>query len=282
MIKRILIPLDPSPYSETAITIGCQIAKQFDAELTGLVVLDIPGIEKSIGPVPVGGQYYAEHLEEHKKKEASQRIHELLAKFKERCEQEGVRHREAERQGSPSEHILQESIFYDLVMVGLSTYYGFETSTKAGHSLEKLLDHSVTPIYGVPQSFSPPNIPHEKLQILIAFDGSLPAARALQRFAQLASPDIMEVTLLMSHHDEQTALYYLEQAEAYLHSHTVININKVSTSENIITAMKEKYLDKASIVVVGAHSKKGILHFKIGGLTKFLIKEGRKPLLIGQ
>ncbi len=66
MIRRILIPLDPSPYSESALQLACIIAKEYDAEVTGLVILDIPGIEDSIGPVPIGGIHLAEKLEKEK------------------------------------------------------------------------------------------------------------------------------------------------------------------------------------------------------------------------
>ena len=46
VIKRILIPLDPSPYSKSALNLACIIAKVYNDELTGLVILDIPGIEE--------------------------------------------------------------------------------------------------------------------------------------------------------------------------------------------------------------------------------------------
>ena len=79
MIKSILIPLDPSPYTDSAIEVGCRMAKYHDAQLTGLVILDIPGIEKQIGPVPIGGSYYADKLEEKHTKHAQERIEELSA-----------------------------------------------------------------------------------------------------------------------------------------------------------------------------------------------------------
>jgi nucleotide-binding universal stress UspA family protein len=55
MIKRILIPLDSSNYTDTAIEIGCDLAKRHGAELTGMVIMDIPGIKETISPVPLGG-----------------------------------------------------------------------------------------------------------------------------------------------------------------------------------------------------------------------------------
>jgi len=55
MIKRILLPLDASPFTAAATEAACLLAKNQDAQITGLVVIDIPGIKKSIGPVPLGG-----------------------------------------------------------------------------------------------------------------------------------------------------------------------------------------------------------------------------------
>ncbi|MFQ5753391.1 MAG: universal stress protein, partial [bacterium] len=236
MIKRILIPLDPSPYAESAMEFGCFIAKHHAAELTGLVVLDMPGIKKSVSPAPLGGIYYAEKLEKLKAKEAKERIQLLLSTFREKCQKEGVRYKEAEQQGSPSERIIRESIYYDAVVVGMETYFHFETTDKPGDSLDKLLNHAITPIYGVPKTFALPNIPDEKINVLLAFDGSLPSARALQRFAQLALPDLMNVMIVTAGEDKVAAEYYLEQAEAYLSTHSIFNIKKEWTSEDIIHA----------------------------------------------
>lgn len=107
MVKRILVPLDPSPFTQTAIDLASVIAKKSDAELTGLVILDIPGIEDSIGPIPAGGLYYAEKIELAKKVEASQRVEELLNDFKNKCEKNKVRYREAHLQGCPSSEIIK-------------------------------------------------------------------------------------------------------------------------------------------------------------------------------
>jgi nucleotide-binding universal stress UspA family protein len=282
MIKRILIPLDPSPFTESALKIGTTMAKMNQAELTGLVVLDIPGIEKSIGPVPLGGLHYAEKIEKAKLKEAEERIQQLQEKFKNICEKEGVSYRLAEQQGSPSERIIQESIFYDAILIGMRTFFHFETQDSPGDSLEKILDETITPVYAVPEKLDLPNVPLEKIRVLIAFDGSLPSARALQRFAQLAPVDIFEVQLLISEEDEEKAKYYLNEAEAYLKLHNVNDIEKEWIKGNIKDAIDQKYLDWAHVIVVGAHSKSGLFKFMVGSLTQHLIKMAKKPILIGQ
>ncbi|MBN2410157.1 universal stress protein [candidate division KSB1 bacterium] len=282
MIKRILIPLDPSPYTETALEIGCIIARQHNAEITGLVILDIPGIKKTVGPVPLGAIEYADKLEHLKEKEAHDHIHILLSKFREKCSKEGVLFREAELQGSPSERIIRESIYYDLVVMGLRTFFHYPPSDKPGDTLDEVMDQSITPILGVPQSFTFPDISKEKIKVLVAFDGSLPSASALQSFVTFAIPDVMEVALLTSDDNNDAAEYHLTQAEAYLKSHSIFNIKKEKTTENIKKIVNEKYLNWATLIVVGTHSKSGIFDFMVGSLTKELIKTDKKPLLISQ
>jgi nucleotide-binding universal stress UspA family protein len=274
--------LDPSPFSESALNLACVIAKVYDAEVTGMVILDIPGIEESIGPVPIGGIHLAEKLEKEKKEEARQRIEALIEKFKIKCRKEGVRHREAERQGSPSAQILNESIYYDLLIVGLRSYFHFETSEKYGRSLDTLLKESVTPIYGVPEDLHLLVKPDRKIRVLMAFDGSPLAARAMQHFSNLITPDIYEVTLLNSSDDKEEGEMILSRAEEYLNSHNITNIKKVWTAENVIDVIKTQYYDSMDGFVVGAHSHEGIFDFLAGSLTKFLVKSAKKPVFIGQ
>ncbi len=279
MIRRILVPLDPSAYAASAMEHACAIAKAHEAQVSGLAVLDTPGIEHSVGAVPVGGLHYARELEGAREEEAHERIQTLLGAFTEKCEKEGVAHTVAERQGSPSDRIIHDAIFYDLVVIGMRTYFHFETSDAPGDSLETILDHSVTPILAVPDHFDGKS----ERKVLIAFDGSPPAARALHRFAQLAGTSTLgEVTLLTSGEDAETANNYLDQAEAYLNAHGINDIRKVWTPEEIIRAVREDYLDQADTVVVGAHSKRGLLDFMVGSLTKYLIEAAKKPVLVGQ
>ncbi|MCC6544956.1 MAG: universal stress protein [Nitrospirae bacterium] len=280
MLRRILIPYDPSPYAAAALEYGCFLAKKRNAEVTGVVVLDTPGIKKSIGPTPLGGIYYAEKLEKTKEEKAREHIKALLGNFREKCQREGVAHRESELQGSPSEQIIQDSIFYDLMVMGISTHFDFETAQTPGDSVERILSNVVTPVLTVPDSISL----KEKMNVLIAFDGSLPAVRAMKGFVHLFDTAVFEtdITLLMSGIDEDIAKFYLDGATAYLNAHSFSSVKVEQISQDIIEAMEERYLQWADMVVLGVHSKKGLLDFMIGSLSRHLIRSGNKPLLFGQ
>lgn len=277
MIRRILAPLDPSDYTKSALQYALYIAKrQGNTEITGTAVLDIKGIEKSIGPVPAGATYWAEHLEKHKLEEAKIRIERLLNIFRNSCLKEHVPYRTDETQGNPAKQILFESIFYDLLIIGLRTFYHFETQLDSGDSLDKILSHTITPILAVPKKYAPIK------KVLIAFDGSPLAAKALQRFTHLARPGDFEFLILISDDDMEKANYYLNQAKAYLNAYQIRNIRTEWTAENIKEVIRDQYLDWADLIVLGAHARSYIKDIFVGSLTKYLIEKAEKPLFIGQ
>lgn len=281
MIKRILVPLDPSPYSKSAVHLACQIAKVYQAEITGLVILDIPGIEESIGPVPIGGIHLADKLEKQKTEDAKERIETLLDDFNKICQANSVVSHDAERQGSPSEKILEESNYYDMIFIGLRTYFNFETSEDSGRSLDVLLKESITPIYGVPATLPFLEKPDRKINILMAFDGSPLSARAMQRFAQLVIPDLYQITLLNVSDEQKSGMAYLEKAEAYLGAHGIKNIKKQWHKGDVKGIIIQDYYDAMDGFVVGAHSREGLFDFLVGSLAKYLVKKAEKPVFIG-
>lgn len=282
MLKRILVPLDSTPFTEAALSWACSAAKTHDAEVTGMVVLDIPGIEKSVGPVPLGGFYYAEQLEKTRARKAQEHIDMLLHRFDKTCSERGVRHRAMEHQGSPHEEIIRESLFYDALVMGLRSCFCFGEEERDWDPLDQLMDHSVTPVYGIPERPVIPDLSREKMGVVVAFDGSLPAARALQRFGQFAVPGHTKVTLLSSEDDRERGRFLLDRAAQYLAARGITEVEQEVTSQGIKDSIEERFMGpEVHLIVVGAHSKKGLLDFMVGSLSRHLIQAAKKPLLIG-
>ena len=276
MIQRILTPLDPSAYTAAVLQYSCYIAKRENAEVTGVAVLDIPGIEKSFGPETAGGIYWAEQLKKHKLEDAQKHIDMLLKKFKTVCSEQGIKHSAAEVQGSPSERIAMDSMFYDLLVMGQKTFYHFETNPGPGEILHKVLKQTITPILAVPDHF------REIKKVLIAFDGNMPTARALQRFAHLAIASDLDVQVVMSGKLEGEGRYYLKNARTYLHKYGVKKIQTHFTKEPIQEVLQGKYLKWADLVVCGVHSQNIIQKFFVGSLSQFLIEESNKAVFLAQ
>ena len=202
MINRILVCLDKSTYADSAIDYACWLAKQHDATLEGLVVLDAKGIQRSEAMVPLGQIHRAKTRIAAKEKEYHQLIEELLEKFTKSCDAAGVRHTEFEMQGTPAEAILTESNYFDCVVIGLRTFFTYSSGAgedevygtaddEPGDSLEEIMDQSLAPGFAVPLNWQP----DDEFDALIALNGSTHSMRALRQFARLYGPSTVRVTL---------------------------------------------------------------------------------------
>ncbi len=277
MIKRILVPLDPSPFCQAALDNAIILAQRHNAELTAMVILDMPGIRKAIGPVPPGAAHFAETLKDAQELDAQTRIGKLLADFKKQCDQNGIEHREGEYQGVPSELILGCAQHFDLLCLGQETHFHFETSDRPGDSLEKILDHTATPIYAFPAGWKPIT---ENRKALITYNGSLSAARALQRYAQLMDPADTHIILLAADMEWEVGTHYLNKAEELLQAHGFKDVQREWTSKSVIEAVSQKFLAEVDEVVAGTHSRRGLLDFRLGDMSRWLIRESDKPLFL--
>ncbi|MFC1561862.1 universal stress protein [candidate division KSB1 bacterium] len=280
MIKRILVPLDDSAFATTALEYACTIAQYNDAEVTGIAVLDIPGIRKSVGPVPAGASYYAEKMRKDRQDKEFHHIKSLLNAFKKKCERSNVKYREATHQGHPSEIIIQKSMYFDLIVAGLYSRFQYAEGDRPPETIVDILDSSVTPILAVPEKFKS----LDNARALLAFNGSLPAARAMQHFALLTGGNKpnFKLTILVCENDMEKAGFYIENAERYVKAHGFDKVETVISAKSINDALEQDYYDKSDVIILGLHSKKFFTDFFMGSISKFLIEKGKKPILLGQ
>ena len=277
MIKRILVPLDPSPYTKSAVDYACTLSEAHGAELTGLVILDTPELEHPVAPYPPSLIDLEERFTERRLERAKERIQRLLSQFRDACEARGIPYSEYQDQGSPSFRIIRDSMYFDLIVTGLRTYFQSESTGEPGHALDELMDDCITPILAVPAE----GVSKEKHTALIAYDGTPPAARAMHVFVHLAAPMDFEVTLFTSHKDRDTAQHHQDNAEMYLNAHGFRNVHRVDTRNDIRSMLDSAPFSEAELIVLGAHSKRRLLDFAIGSVSRDLIRKGTTPLLIG-
>lgn len=90
MLRRILLPLDPSLYAMTALEYATGLALQYDADITALGVLDIPGIESTVGATPIGAMHFSRELYEQRQAEAYEHMHGMIEEARNRCESHHV------------------------------------------------------------------------------------------------------------------------------------------------------------------------------------------------
>lgn len=272
-IRRILVPLDPSPYTEAATNAACFIARAHQSQVGGVAVLDVPGIGSDLAPAVgpflpgVASEFMARLAH------AGDTVKDSLARFSEQCEENHVPHWEIEYEGIPAEKFLASSIFADLVVMGLRTSFHFETRKVDGpRELTSFLDRTVTPVLAVPEKGL-----DTISKVCLAFDGSIGSACAMQDFVDVAIPFSPAVTILVAGKPQNEADFLLSEAASFLRSHGIEQIETIASSAPVADAVNALDVD---LIVAGIHSKKPIKDLFVGSLVKGLIEKGDTALYL--
>lgn len=282
MYKRILVPIDPSESSKKALDLAIYLAKQHDAEVTGLVVLDQKGIDDYIGPLPIGASKYAHELEHLFVSEAKKVIAELSEMFEQKCAETSIKYTMHKLKGMPGTLIIEESRFYDLMVMGRQSNFNFAINEEKGRTFEKVMSNCLSPILAVPEDLDVTIITEGNPSVLIALDGSLEASGALVRFAQLVSDQTSVVNLVMSHEDEYFANYILSNSADLLDRYGLKEVNTHYTEKNIIKYIDENFLDSTHLFVMGPRTSNALSSFFLGSFTKYLLKNSKQLLFIAK
>ena len=125
MIKRILVALSGTRFTDAVVEHALGLAREHGAELCGVTDIDV-GRVADLGPVPIGAGAAAKGLIEHRRRLAEGRVEEVIQRFETACGDADVAytvHREA---GEPFARVMDLWRYCDLTIVGLQGLFEYE------------------------------------------------------------------------------------------------------------------------------------------------------------
>ena len=271
--SKILLGLDGSPYAQAAIEYACQIALAHDAAVTGVAIIDLPGIQSSSGPVPLGGTHYDVRLEDEQLKDAEEKAKAILDDFARICEERQVTAVLNAETGRPFSEIIEESKFHDFIVMGKRTFFEYTANETYG-TLERVLKNGLAPVLAVPDSV-------RKIEkVLVAYDNSVPASKAVHMFLLLGIWNACDITLLTVNNDAEAGQTVLENLSGFFESYG-IKPNLV-TQRGHPDAVVKSYIAENDIdmLVMGSYGRKSVREFFVGSVTQHLIQETTIPLFL--
>ncbi|MDZ7265628.1 MAG: universal stress protein, partial [candidate division KSB1 bacterium] len=149
---RILIPLEEYDYTKIAIEYGVHLATGDRWEITGLSILDLPSIEKSIGPVPAGASHFALKQQEKRKQDELQLAQKIIDEFEATCAEKKIAYKTLRLEGSPREIIIEQSNYHDLVITGWQTSFRYGQEPDKDLQYE-VISHGICPFLLIPKYF---------------------------------------------------------------------------------------------------------------------------------
>lgn len=275
MIKRILIPLDGSEYSETAVEKGIRMASRTGAEIHGLGIIDEPKILHAEAR-PVGTDEIVERKQKTMLAHAREKVDGFMVSLQKHCKERSVKSKVHIESGDPAQVIIETAHRHDMIVMGQETSFKFMTQEKPCDTMDEVLKASPRPVLIVPK------ILQEGEGICVATDGSNGASRAVQMYQLMGLSGKRTIKILSVHKDAIIAAKNCEEVEKYFKAHNIkCSMHPAVTDEHpwdYLLNFIEKEMPQ--VIVMGAHGTSGLKEIFVGSVTKDLIKKSPVPLFI--
>ena len=279
MIKRILLGIGGTPFTNVAIQRAVELCKIHEAQLTAVTVVDEQRLSR-VGPVPAGAGAAAKELREHRIAVTLERIEQAVDLLKSKCDESDVQvvvHRE---QGKPFELMVKHARYHDLSVFGLRSMFEYDvlgsSDVKPADVLSRMVMGGVRPIVAVSERF------RSIRRVLIAYGGSVRAAETMKQYIRLNPWPDASLKLLSCSDDVPDADRWLSDASIYCRQHGFepeLKYRPGSPGEEILAEAAEW---DADMIVLGM-SRASVFSRAVFGTTALhVLRNADRPLFFGR
>lgn len=281
--QTVLACVDASAYADSVCDHAAWAARRMPAAVELLHVLDRreqglvrPDLSGSIG---LGAkQSLLEELaalDEQQSRLAQTRGRLLLEAATRRVEQADVRHVDArQRHGSFLETVVELEDEVDVVVIGKRGEAADQARSHLGSNLERVVRASVRPVLVVPRAFRPIE------RVLIAFDGSPSARKAVERVRVRPAFRDLRLRVLLVGADTAAARRHLEWARETLADHGESADFAILPGNPEKVIAEQTTVQRADLLVMGAYGHSRIREFIVGSTTTALVRTCPIPVVL--
>ena len=276
MIKNILVGVDGSEHSRTAVRYAQWFASRFDARITGLHVVDIVSVEGPFFHDISGSLGFEPYLDfTSKVREAlGERGKVILEEFTASCAEAGVRSDTSMRFGIIPSEICDRARETDLVVIGhRGANQRFSTGLLGGVA-ESITRQCSKPVLVTPLEFAEIRSP------MLAYDGSERASAAMHFAAEICTKLGLPLEVMTVERDRDLGEQTLEEARRYLESYQLKLQTVVAeghAAEQIPAEVKSRGHD---LVFMGSHGHGRILEWVLGSTTEYVLRNVNCPVVL--
>ncbi len=278
MIRSILIGLDDTEASRHAQAMAIAIAQTHGAHIAGSCVIDVPRLTAP-EPVPPGAGHFKHEKDEALIARAETEANGLLDAFAKTCLQAGVGHDVALMRGEPVDELTKAAPLHDLIVLGRDTSFQQDEgkgSREMSRTVLQMIRAAPRPVLiatGKAQGKGPD---------VVAYDGSVPAMRALQLYCLLGLGKDRETRIVCIGQEEETARAAAEAGAQFAAMHGVKAVaHAIVAREDPSAVLRvEAHEGAARLIVMGAYGKRGWRELILGSCTSELLARSETPLFV--
>jgi nucleotide-binding universal stress UspA family protein len=272
MMKSLLIGLDISDESHSVLELGLRWAKRFDALAVGLGIVDEPGLLTTEAKLFETAYHRLETA--YLVSNSRHQVERALRQIGRRCAEADVKCSALEDVGIPFVRILMEAQRRDIILLGQQSHFDYGRDDGPDETLSNVLRNSPRPVVVVPKTL------REGESVVVAYDGSLQAARALYAFEASGLGGSRKVHVVSVAADNKEAARHADPAIEFLRLHAIEAIphpvaTSMATAEVILRKVHQL---EAGLLVMGAYGQPVLREFFLGSVTRTVLKESPVPV----
>jgi nucleotide-binding universal stress UspA family protein len=271
MIRSILLPLAEGPLAANARDFALWLAKKEGSRIHVLAVIDLKAFEIPVLGTPDG---FMPSVVTPPIQESQSLLDEMTAAAKERveafareCSAREISCSTDVRTGIPAEVVAKAAIAHDVVVMSRSGYSRISDShSKLDAMVPQVVRGCIRPVL---VAGSKPRESADVQNILVAFDGSMHAGRALLVAAELGARPGVECTLLAIAMSEDAGKETLAPAESFLYHHGITPRKQVvlgSKPSDLICGIVTSA--RTDILIMGAYGHSPVREMLFGSTTE--------------
>lgn len=276
MIRSIMIALSESPYDASAKNCAFWLAKKEGSRLHGLAVIDITAFEV---PVLGGPDSFMPSVMTPPLGENQALMNDLMAIAKERldlfagqCASRGIPASTEVKTGIPGDVISRTAIAHDIAILSRTGYNRIANARETVDAwIAPVVRGSVRPVLVAGTDFREGS---DIRNVLVAYDGSAHAARALLPAAELAARPGVECRLVTVAQSEEIGREVLAPAESFLFHRGVVPRTQVLIGSKPADVLCELLTSGGvEILVMGAYGHSPIREVFFGSTTERILAQ---------
>jgi nucleotide-binding universal stress UspA family protein len=275
MLCRLVLAVDETPASRVARDLAITLAKGKDAAITGLGVVDRPWVTAPRA-TPIGGGPYKEHRDRKVLDDVRHEVEALLGDFAKTCREAGVPCATVAAEDTPAKAIEEEAEGCDLIVVGRDTNFHFEAEHDMTQTVARLIRDNARPVLVTSAPERSGN------RVLVCYDGSIQASRAMHMFVLLGLAQEYEVHLLAVARTKDLADAHLTRAEKLFRAHDIpVHLHgTVADADAADVILAEVDALEPQLLVMRAFGHRGLRELFLGSATRTLLRRCDTGLLI--
>lgn len=271
MIRSILVALKPDGSQQSLIEFATNLSARYQWELVGVSVIDVDRLAPAEA-VPIGATTAKVHRDEQRTAAARRTAIQVTHDLESRCQALSLRCTAHVREGDTARLLALEAQSVDAVLCAHKA--GSDTSERS--LLHSILKHNCRPAI-----VASPNASLND-RVLLAYDGSVQAARAMASFAHSGLAENRDIHVLSIHQDLEQASTLAHSAAEFLKRH---GISVEPRARQLSHDIAKQILEEASnvgagLIVMGAFGRSSVREFFFGSVTSGILSNLPMPLFI--